>query len=299
VSPSGKGANLDAHLAAAAAAAFVNYPLWRASAAAQSGFALPAGVSGGPAAMTLWAFKPPWKGVGAVLFGMTWARAAIFSGSEYGKGLLQAAGAPSLVATLAPPLVVSTGVQLVNMPIIRASITLQNPECAYASTLEAFRGIYARGGLAALWHGTSAGVLKTVPKVRVSCARRAAPSSRAHPHRLQYCTAVLVKDVMDDWLDAAQTRDEELFRSAKKAVAAGLAGATLTNPMDVLRNEMFKRDTGLRETLRNLQERHGHSWLYRGIGKNMVSVAMPICMTIWVADLLIGRKQAAEAEARR
>ena len=33
-----------------------------------------------------------------------------------------------------------------------------------------------------------------------------------------------------------------LRRSAVKSVAAGVAGAALTNPLDVIRNEMFKTD---------------------------------------------------------
>lgn len=76
-------------------------------------------------------------------------------------------------------------------------------------------------GYKALWHGLSAGVAKTVPK---------------------YVTAVAVKQWMESWLapvpNPAHNRSAVLIRSAKKAVTAGILGAVLTNPFDVLRNHM-------------------------------------------------------------
>ena len=80
--------------------------------------------------------------------------------------------------------------------------------------------IYKTRGVAGLWHGVSAGILKTVPK---------------------YVTAVAVKDYMEDHLPHIENPRENkkavLLRSAVKSVAAGIAGAALTNPLDVLRNE--------------------------------------------------------------
>jgi hypothetical protein len=73
------------YLAASAGAAAINYPLWRASAMAQSGFnvttattiarlpiatAIPASIS-----PYVYAFAPPYKGMVGVVLGMTWARA--------------------------------------------------------------------------------------------------------------------------------------------------------------------------------------------------------------------------------
>lgn len=52
---------------------------------------------------------------------MTWARAFIFFGSDLGKRELEERGQRSLFVTVGlPPLVLSTTVQLINMPIIRA-----------------------------------------------------------------------------------------------------------------------------------------------------------------------------------
>lgn len=52
---------------------------------------------------------------------MTWARAFIFYGSDLGKRRLEERGHSSRLVTVAlPPLVLSTTVQLINMPIIRA-----------------------------------------------------------------------------------------------------------------------------------------------------------------------------------
>jgi hypothetical protein len=55
----------------------------------------------------------------------------------------------------------------------------------------------------------------------------------------KYSTAVVVKDLMEEHLPAADKSDKMacIMRSAVKSVVAGVAGAVLTNPMDVLRNE--------------------------------------------------------------
>ena len=169
------------YLAASAGAAFINYPLWRASAMAQSGFSITAATTiggGGNGTISLigntllrrvppsispyvYAFAPPYKGMVGVITGMTWARAAIFWGSDFGRDQMRKAGIEDIRATVIPPLVVSTLVQCVNQPIVRASITLQNPESGLPNTLTSIRHIYQNHGLSGLWHGTSAGILKT------------------------------------------------------------------------------------------------------------------------------------------
>ena len=69
------------------------------------------------------------------------------------------------------------------MPIIRATITLQNPASPYTSTRDALVSIYQKSGVKGLYLGTSAGIMKTVPK---------------------YMTAVVVKDKMEEWLDPVE-----------------------------------------------------------------------------------------------
>eukprot|EP01031_Cornospumella_fuschlensis_P041851 gene41851-51087_t len=56
---------------------------WRASAIAQSGFKL----EGSNVLVRYYraVMQPPYKGVLATMLGMTWARAAIFFGSDVGK----------------------------------------------------------------------------------------------------------------------------------------------------------------------------------------------------------------------
>jgi len=158
------------------------------------------------------------------------------------------------------------------MPIVRASITLQNPQSNLPNTTAAVRQIYQSHGLSGLWHGTSAGILKTVPK---------------------YCTAVLVKDYMETVLLApadpsSPTYDSDrLWRSAYKSAAAGILGAALTNPLDVIRNEMFKTNKSMVDTVRALNAELGYSFLTRGMGKNLVAVAIPISCTIFFTDALI------------
>lgn len=257
----------DCHFAASTIAAVVNFPLWRASAIAQSGFRL----EGSNFIIRYYqaCIQPPFRGVGATVAGMAWARGAIFYGSEAGKDYLNRHGYhPALSSTL-PPLVVSTFVQFVNMPLVRATVTIQEPKCELKNVREALVHIYKTRGIKGLWHGVSAGVMKTVPK---------------------YITAVLVKDWMEDHLPAANSESDysmgSLERSAIKSVAAGVTGAALTNPLDVLRNEMFKTDLSVTATLKKLLKEEGWNFATRGMTSNITAVAIPIAMTIFVTDIL-------------
>lgn len=55
----------------------------------------------------------------------------------------------------------------------------------------------------------------------------------------KYITAIVVKDIMEDILPPVDKTDRQatIIRSATKSVTAAVAGAALTNPFDVLRNE--------------------------------------------------------------
>jgi len=264
------------YLAASALAAAINYPLWRASAVGQSGFRVGSISIAGqmvPASLSpyVYAFAPPYKGMMATVLGMTWARAAIFWGSDYGKDYLRRHEYSDSVSTLLPPLVVSTLVQYINMPIVRATITIQDPNCSLPNVAASIQHIYRTHGVSGLWHGTSAGVAKTVPK---------------------YCTAIVVKDVMEAWLkpadpDSPTYESDRLWRSACKSAVAGVAGAALTNPLDVIRNEMFKTNKSMMHTIRHLHQQMGYSFVTRGMGKNLVAVAIPLSCTIFFTDALI------------
>ena len=67
------------YFSASTLAAILNYPLWRASAVGQSGFRV---VLNNKFASTVppslapyfYAFAPPYKGLGATVMGMSWAR---------------------------------------------------------------------------------------------------------------------------------------------------------------------------------------------------------------------------------
>mmetsp|Transcript_13970 Transcript_13970/g.33803 ORF Transcript_13970/g.33803 Transcript_13970/m.33803 type:complete len:285 (-) Transcript_13970:790-1644(-) len=264
------------YLGASALSAAINYPLWRASAIGQSGFTVArAGLLANvPPSVSPYvhAFAPPYKGMFAVISGMTWARAAIFWGSDRGRDYLKQHEIVSDTwATVLPPLVVSTMVQCINMPIVRASITLQNPESSLPTTRAALEHIYQNHGIAGLWHGMSAGILKSVPK---------------------YCTAIVVKDYMENALPKADPLSpnydrDRLLRSAAKSSTAGVAGAVLTNPLDVIRNEMFKTNKSLFETVKLLHAEMGYTFITRGLGKNMIAVAIPVGCTIFFTDVLI------------
>lgn len=189
--------------------------------------------------------SPPYRGALAVVGGMTWARAAIFYGSE---------AFPSWFT----PAVVSTLVQIINQPLVRGSIQLQAPSNTHETVYQALRALAKERGLPALWHGTSAGIAKTVPK---------------------YCVAVLIKDSLDDWAG------DSLCKSAIKACTAATAGALLTNPLDVLRNEMFKTNLSIFQTAYKLNHDYPRcSWFMRGAEKNLIAVAVPVACTIFFTD---------------
>lgn len=59
--------------------------------------------------------QPPFKGLVATMFGMTWARGAIFYGSDVGKALLLDAGVYGPISQTLPPLVIGTLVQAVSL----------------------------------------------------------------------------------------------------------------------------------------------------------------------------------------
>ena len=71
-------------------------------------------------------------------------------------------------------------------------------------------------------------------------------------------------------------------------VTAAVAGTVLTNPADIIRNEMFKPGTtlGVLGTIRQLREREGWRWMGRGVGSNLLSVSVPVGLTIFLIDAL-------------
>jgi len=268
------------YFCASAAAAIGCYPLWRSAAIGQSGFRVAAVNVGGitlPQTLSVYlhGFCPPYKGMFATVFGMTYARASIFYFSDVGRQSMLGRGYSEAASTVAPPLVVSTIVQVINQPIVRATVTLQDPAYNLPNVVQSIKHIYANHGVIGLWHGTTAGVLKTVPK---------------------YIAAIAVKDYMELKLphpqpDSPTIESDRLLRSALKSITAGIAGAALTNPLDVIRNEQFKTHEGLMVTTRNLYNSMGLAFMARGLGKNMVAVALPVGCTIFFTDALIQKSQ--------
>ena len=262
------------HLGGSGAAAIINFPLWKAAAIGQSGFREAAGTWMGRMKVV---FGPPYKGVAATIFGMTWARAAIFYGADHGKELLLQRGAGMASATTLPPVIVGISVQLANQPIVRSTIMLQDPTSTQPNVLSQLVALWRQRGWQGLWHGSTVSVFKTVPKyasaiwvkVRRTCARRrrtrelengffaprapplhprrAASSSPGTAHRRTEAVRLRAQDIVQARLPPPTApegtpghRTQVLCRSAAKSVAAGVAGAALTNPLDVVRNEMFK-----------------------------------------------------------
>jgi len=269
MAPAAGAASAMDYLSASGVSAILNFPLWKAATIGQAGFV--------HAADSFWArmrvlLGPPYKGVAATMFGMTWARAAIFYFSDAGKELLLRHGASQPAATSLPPVGISTVVQVINQPIVRGTVTIQDPRSTHPNLASALVSIYRERGAQGLWHGTSASVGKTVPK---------------------YVTAVWVKDWVQRLLPPPSVppgepghRSQMLQRSAAKSVAAGVAGAALTNPLDVIRNEMFKTEEGATTTVRRLIEREGLAFVHRGMARNVIAVAVPVGLTIFLTDAI-------------
>lgn len=254
------------YFAASGVSAFVTFPLWKAAAIGQSGYE----VAGQGYFQKYWqAVKPPWKGSVVVIGGMTWARAAIFFGSDKGSKMLRDMGYGQLTASSLPALGLSVAVQVTNQPFVRTSVMLQNPGEPLAAhrfpNISMMRHLAQTKGVGSLWLGTNAGILKTAPK---------------------YMVAVYIKDTMGAWLKPVDKNDKfaTLMRSAKISVTAGVAGAVLTNPFDAVRNEMFKTEEGLMTAITRMSRETGPAWLVRGCEKNLIAVACPVAMTIFLTD---------------
>mmetsp|Transcript_113096 Transcript_113096/g.200554 ORF Transcript_113096/g.200554 Transcript_113096/m.200554 type:complete len:285 (+) Transcript_113096:71-925(+) len=254
------------YFAASGASALIFFPLWKAAAISQSGYE----VAGTSYLAKYWeAVKPPWKGSMVVIGGMTWARAAIFFGSDMGAQKMRKLGFGQALSTSVPSLTLATFVQITNQPFVRTSIMLQNPAEELANrkfpNMAMLRHLAQTKGLGSLWLGTNAAILKTAPK---------------------YMVAILIKDYMGDYLAPVSKKDKvgTLVRSAKIAVTAGVVGAVLTNPLDAVRNEMFKTEEGMIQALVRMTRETGPRWLMRGWEKNMLAVAAPIASTIFLTD---------------
>jgi|EP00927_Polykrikos_kofoidii_P011240 hypothetical protein len=256
----------ECYFAASGVSALVFFPLWKAAAIGQSGYE----VSGtGYWQKYFQAMKPPWRGSIVVIGGMTWARAAIFYGSDTGSAMMRKMGYNTGISATVPSLVVSVFAQTLNQPFVRSTIMVQNPKEEIAKktfpNISMIKHLATTKGLGSLWTGLDAAILKTAPK---------------------YMVAVVVKDYMGCWLAPVSPCDKTgaLIKSAKISVTAGVAGAVLTNPLDVVRNEMFKTEERMFACMRRMSKEDGPKWMLRGVGKNLVAVAAPIASTIFLTD---------------
>ena len=68
-------------------------------------------------------------------------------GSEHGKIALMQLGVYGPLAQTLPPLVIGILVQCINMPLVRATITIQNPECELRTVGGALQHIYTTRGI--------------------------------------------------------------------------------------------------------------------------------------------------------
>lgn len=203
--------------------------------------------------------------------GMALGRAAIFVGSDVGADRLRKMGCCNSISATLPPLCIGVFVSVVNQPFVRSTVMLQDPQCSLGArsrfpNLAIMKHFVSTQGLGSLWLGTNAAILKTVPK---------------------FITAIAVRDAMEKVLPPADRSKPaaSLNRSLQKSVVAGCACAVLTNPVDVVRNEMFKTSENLVPTYLRLRREEGLRWLLRGCEKNIIAVAAPITGTIFMAEI--------------
>merc|ERR1719240_1207255 len=182
---------------------------------------------------------------------------------------MKEAGYNQALSSTLPSLCMSAFAQTANQPFVRSSIMLQNPgeELARKAmpNIAMLQHLAATKGLGSWFTGLDAAILKTAPK---------------------YMVAVLIKDYMGEYLAPVDPKDKTavLLKQAKVAVTAGVAGAVLTNPLDVIRNEMFKTEEGMIPCAMRMSRETGASWLLRGMQKNYIAVALPIASTIFLTD---------------
>jgi len=254
------------YFAAAAVSAFAFFPFWKAAAIGQSGYHVQ---GSGYWQKYFEAMKPPWRGSMVVIGGMTWARAAIFYGSDLGSRRMKEHGYNQAIASTFPALGMSVFAQTANQPFVRSSIMLQNPgeELARKAmpNIAMLQHLAATKGVSSWFKGLDAAILKTAPK---------------------YMVAVVIKDYMGNFLAPVNPKDTTgtLLKSAKVAVTAGVVGAVATNPLDVVRNEMFKTEESMVACAKRMTQESGLKWFLRGMQKNYVAVALPIASTIFLTD---------------
>merc|ERR1712070_286524 len=197
------------------------------------------------------------------------ARAAIFYGSDRGSRAMKEQGYNQAVASTVPSLAMSAFAQTANQPFVRSSIMLQNPAEELAKrtfpNIAMLQHLQSTKGLSSWFTGLDAAILKTAPK---------------------YMVAVVIKDYMGEYLAPVDPQDKTatLLKSVKVAVTAGVAGAVLTNPLDVVRNEMFKTEESMVACATRMTKETGFKWFLRGMQKNYVAVALPIASTIFLTD---------------
>ena len=220
----------EVYFAASGCAAIVNYPLWKASAVAQSGFDARLGVEGRLRSLLAPLDAHAYKGLIPVVSGMTWARAVIFYGSDRGAAALRAAGARDPLLTTLPRPPSSSSARRVQLDATSRSCAAGHDPGPPRARTRACPRRCARSTARAGSRGCGAAR-------RRACSRRCPSTARRSRSRNSWSTGCRAR---------ARGGRARALRGARalggRSCAAALAGAVLTNPLDVIRNEMFKTD---------------------------------------------------------
>lgn len=277
----------DCHYIGAFTAAVINFPVWRATTICQ--LIEVEGASSFQKFVNALS-RPPFRGTFATLFGMTWSRGTIFYGSDFGKQYMKDNGFSGPITSIIPPLVVSAVVQVLNTPLLFGTIALQNPHTIENSVLDYVENIVKEYGYRGLFGGAIPGIIRNSPKYAAIVA-----INDYLDEELPLLLRSYFPDIARDGTLADGSSRLEITTLAVKSVAAGVGGAVLTNPIDVIHGECLR--LGSSNPVRavgSLLQTQGPLFFARGVLGSVVSVALPVSITIYVSDVMKKWKYAEE-----
>lgn len=289
------------YLVASGLSALVGIPLWKAKILEQAGYQPIATATNvydrENSRKGFWsryseAIQPPYRGIVPAWTGMTVARAFIFYGSDRGKVILKQYNEKKenqvkfsqFSLSIIPSITCSIIAQVMVNPLYRAGVLLQNPETPFKTAAETMFHIYKHEGFGGLWRGSSIGIIKTAPRYGSSLYIRDLVNN--YFEKESFCLENEKK--IDNTLK--KEKGVNMYQSGVSSLAAGLAGAVLTNPLDVVRASIFKREgkerVSILKSVSELYEKEGIKFLSRGLERNLISVAVPVTFTLFLSDLL-------------
>lgn len=243
----------------------VNFPFWSATVKAQAGYNFH-GMTVKEKLMN--AMKGPYRGFGATMVSATTARASIIFLSEKGAVALKDKGCSPRTANTVSSASSAVAVSMATHPVLRSVVLLQDPNSPQKTMGQSFRSIIEREGASGLWVGSGVHALRSIPK---------------------YTVAFTVKNYLDETLPNGPNDEQTSGKMLAKSLGAGVSSAAVSNPLDVIRNVKMQPDFASKPyhaVVSDLFEKEGLAFMARGLGRNMISVGMPMAIGFYITDLI-------------